>query len=66
MPASEMTGLPTRPEGGDHHDSASLARGLSEAGVSLAKLTGITLLVLFVQAVIARLPHWRKVKPMIG
>jgi len=37
-----------RPEGGDHHE-ASFTRGLSEVLVTLAKLTGITVLILSLQ-----------------
>jgi hypothetical protein len=40
-----------RPEGDHDHHAASLSRGLAEIGVALAKLTGITLVVLLVQSV---------------
>ena len=66
MPSGETTGLPARPESGDHQDSVSLTRGLSEVGISLVKLTGITLLVLLTQTAIARLPRRRKTRSMIG
>ena len=36
MPTDGTTELPTRPEGGDDHNAASLSRGLSEVGVSTA------------------------------
>lgn len=65
MPTSEMGELP-RPEGSDDHHAASLSRGLSEIGVSLAKITGIILLVLLIQKAIGYLPSRRKVKPMVG
>ncbi|HMZ08631.1 MAG TPA: hypothetical protein PK078_13525 [Anaerolineales bacterium] len=38
-----------RPDGGDDHDAASLSRGLGEVGVLLAKITGITLIILTIQ-----------------
>lgn len=56
----------TRPESDFDHDSASLTRGLSEMGVSLAKLAGIVLTVLLIQSVLTRLPRGRKVTPMVG
>lgn len=37
-----------RPDG-DDHDAASLSRGLGEVGVLLAKITGITLIILTIQ-----------------
>lgn len=52
MPAVDMSELPERPEG-DDHNAASMTRGLSEIGVSLAKLTGITIVVLLVQGMFA-------------
>ena len=39
-----------RPEGDHDHHAASLSRGLAEIGVSLAKLTGITLVVILIQS----------------
>jgi hypothetical protein len=39
-----------RPEGDHDHHAASLSRGLTDIGVSLAKLTGITLVVLLIQS----------------
>ena len=42
------TQMMERPEGGDHHE-ASFTRGLSEVLVTLAKLTGITVLILSLQ-----------------
>ena len=39
-----------RPEGDHDHNASSLSRGLAEIGVSLAKLTGITLVVLLIQS----------------
>jgi len=66
MPTSDTGELPAIPEGGDDHHAASLSRGLSEIGISLAKITGITLLVLLIQKVIGYLPPRRKVKPMVG
>ena len=41
--------MPTRPEGGDEHHEASLSGGLGEVGVLLAKITGITIVILLVQ-----------------
>lgn len=38
-----------RPEGGEDHDAASLSRGIGEVGVLLAKITGITVVILLVQ-----------------
>jgi len=67
MPApstGDLSELPTRPEGGDH-DAASLSRGLSEVGVSLAKLTGITLLVLLIQKVFEQVKKRRAIKPAL-
>jgi hypothetical protein len=40
-----------RPEGDHDHHAASWSRGLTEIGVSLAKLTGITLVVLLIQSI---------------
>ena len=57
---------PTHPEGDFDHDSASLTRGLSEVSFSLAKLAGITVIVLLVQSVLTRLPRRRKIKPLVG
>jgi hypothetical protein len=45
-----------RPEGGDR-DSASLTRGLSGVGVTLAKLTVITIIILLVEKVFSLLPR---------
>ena len=66
MPASDTGELPTRPEGGDDHNAASLSRGLSEVGIALAKLTGITLLVLLIQKVFEGVKKWRAIKPALG
>jgi hypothetical protein len=63
-PTGDLSALPTRPEGGDHN-TASLSRGLSEVGVSLAKLTGITLLVLLVQKVFEQVKKRRVLKPAL-
>ena len=41
--------MPTRPEGGDEHHGASLSGGLGGGGVVLAKITGITAVILLVQ-----------------
>ena len=38
-----------RPEDGDDHDSTSLSRGLAGVGGTLAKLTGITVIVLLIE-----------------
>jgi hypothetical protein len=61
----ESSQPPVRPEGAGH-DNASLTRGLSEVSASLAKLAGITMVVLIVQSVIARLPRRKIVKLMDG
>jgi hypothetical protein len=47
--ANGQSQRPARPEGGDHAGGASLAGGLLQILASLAKLTGITALVLFVE-----------------
>lgn len=65
-PTGDLTQLPTRPEGDLDHNTASLSRGLSEVGVSLAKLTGITLLVLLVQKVFEQVKKRRVIKPALG
>lgn len=62
---TDSSELPIRPEGGGDHDAASLSRGLSEVGVSLAKLTGITLLVLLFQKGFGQLKKWRVPKPVL-
>jgi hypothetical protein len=52
MPTNSETGEPPeRPEGDHDHHAASLSRGLAEIGISLAKLTGITLVVLLIQSI---------------
>ena len=38
-----------RPDGGGDRDSASLSRGFGEVGVLLAKITGITVVIVFIQ-----------------
>jgi hypothetical protein len=66
MPATvdgELSQPPARPEGDTDRNGASLERGLSEVLVSLAKLTGITVIVLLVQAVIANLRRWKVARP---
>lgn len=42
----------TLPEGEHDHHAASLSRGLSEIGVALAKISGITLVVLLIQGIL--------------
>lgn len=64
MSTADLSELPARPEDGDH-DAASLSRSLSEVGTSLAKLTGITLLVLLVQKGLEQLKKWRGPKPVL-
>jgi len=61
----DLSQLPARPDGDSDHDSASLSRGFSEVSVSLAKLTGITLLVLFIQKVFEQLRKRRLFKPAL-
>ena len=63
MPSEDLSVLPARPEGGDDHHAASLSRGLSQISVSLAKLTGITLLVLLIQKAYEQLKRRRVPKP---
>jgi len=64
LSTADVSEPPARPAGGDH-DAASLSRGLSEVGVSLAKLTGITLLVLLFQKGFGQLKKWRVPKPVL-
>lgn len=59
---SQMTGtdgqsMPTRPEGGEDHDAASFSRGLGEVGMLLAKITGITVVILLIQKGMSRLKN---------
>lgn len=65
QPTGELARLQT-PTGGADHDVISPSRGLSEVGASLAKLTGITLLVLLVQKAFAQMKKRRVVKPVMG
>jgi hypothetical protein len=60
--AGESSQLPARLEGGGDRNAASLDRGLPEVLVSLAKLAGITLLVLLVQSVLDRLQRLGRAK----
>jgi len=60
----ELSQQPARPEGESDQRAASLERGLSEVLVSLAKLSGITVVVLFAQGLIARLPRRKVGKSM--
>lgn len=57
---------PTRPDENSNHNAVSLLRSLSEVGVFLVKLTGITLLVLLVQKVFEQVKKRRAVKPTLG
>jgi hypothetical protein len=69
MPATATGNLsqpPAHSQGNFGHDEASLTRGLSEVLVSLAKLSGITIIVLLIQSVLARLLRRRVAKPMAG
>lgn len=43
-------------EGDNHNEGASLSQGLAEVGGSLAKISGITLVVLAIQFIFARFP----------
>ena len=52
-----------RPEGGEDHDAASVSRGLGEVGVLLAKITGITIVILLAQKALA---VFQKNKPLIA
>ena len=49
MTSTDGQSMPTRPEGGEDHDSASFSRGLGEVGMLLAKITGITVIILLIQ-----------------
>ena len=48
------TQMMERSEGGNHHE-ASFTRGLSEVLVTLAKLSGITVVVLLIQSLVAKI-----------
>ena len=50
-----------RPEGGEDHDAASLSRGIGEVGALLAKITGITVVILLAQKALGLL---QKNKPV--
>ena len=52
-----------RPEGGDDHDSASLSRGLAGVAGTLAKLAGITILILLIEKAFS-LVNKRKLQPV--
>jgi hypothetical protein len=62
----ETNQLLARSDGEFDHHSASLERGFSEVLVTLAKLSGITILVLFVQSLFDRMRKRRVIKPMAG
>jgi hypothetical protein len=64
--SGDLSQPPTRSDGDFDHNSASLTRGLSEVLVSLAKLSGITVIVLLVQSLLARLTRRRKIKLLVG
>ena len=49
MTDGDAQSMPTRPEGGEDHHAASLSGGLGEVGVLLAKIMGITIVILLVQ-----------------
>lgn len=56
-----------RTKGDGHHDeTASLSRGLSQVAVSLAKIGGITIVVLFIQTVFPWLRYRLPAKPILG
>ena len=58
-----------RPEGarGDHHnEEASLSQGLAQVGGSLLKISGITLVVLAIQFIFARLKKLRMLKASVA
>jgi len=52
-----------RPEGGDDHDSASLSGGLIGVAGTLAKLTGITIIIMLIEKGLS-LVNKRKLKPI--
>lgn len=59
---SQMTGtdgqsMPTRPKGGEDHGAVSFSRGLGEVGMLLAKITGITVIILLIQKGMSRLKN---------
>ena len=65
IPAGDLSEFPARPEGDLDHNAASITRGLSEVGFSLAKLAGITLLVLIVQKGFEQIKKWRAPRPVL-
>lgn len=57
--------LAERPEGEHHHDeAASLSRGLSHVLIALAKIGGITVVVLLLKSIITHLKMRRIIKPV--
>ena len=62
----DLSQPPARPEDDFDHNSASLSRGLSEVLVSLAKLSGITVIVLLIQSLVGLLKKRRVFKPSLG
>ena len=67
LPATEnLSQPPARLEGDFDHYSVSLTRGLSELSISLAKLAGITIIVLLVQNLAGILKKRRVFKPILG
>lgn len=63
MTGTDGQSMPTRPEGGEDHDAASLSRGFGEVGTLLAKITGITIVILLIQKAIELLQK-PKLKPI--
>jgi len=63
--AGEIGELPARPDGEDHH-TASLSGGISAVGASLAKLAGITIIVLLVQGLFAWLKKHLSTRPALA
>ncbi len=60
MTGADSQSMPARPEGGEDH-AASLSRGIGEVGFLLAKITGITVVILLVQKALGLL---QKNKPV--
>jgi len=53
MTGTDSQSMPTRPEGGDEH-SASLTRGFGEMLATLAKVSIIAVIILFIQKIPVR------------
>jgi len=65
-PEMPVGDIDERPEGDLDHHAISISRGLSEIGVSLAKISGITFLVLLVQGLYVHLKKRWFTKPTLS